>query len=63
MTSVVAAGRKRLLDLLHRCRFPRECRTFGPGEYPSLPGMNNAISSGRRISNDYPYRDRPDWNR
>ena len=43
--------------------FRGECRTFGPGEYPSLPGMNNAISSGRRISNDYPYRDRPDWNR
>jgi len=43
--------------------FQGECRTFGPGEYPSLPGMNNAISSGRRISNDYPYRDRPDWNR
>jgi hypothetical protein len=41
--------------------FRGECRTFGPGDYASLPGMNNAISSGRRISNDYPYRDRPNW--
>jgi hypothetical protein len=43
--------------------FQGECRTFGPGDYASLPGMNNSISSGRRISNDYPYRDRPDWRR
>ena len=43
--------------------FQGECRTFGPGDYASLPGMNNAISSGRRISNEYPYRDRPDWQR
>jgi hypothetical protein len=43
--------------------FRGECRTFGPGEYASLPGLNNAISSGRRISNDYPYGDRPDWQR
>ena len=43
--------------------FRGECRTYGPGEYASLPGLNNAISSGRRISNDYPYRDRPDWTR
>jgi hypothetical protein len=41
--------------------FRGECRTFGPGDYASLPGMNNTISSGRRISNDYPYRDRPNW--
>jgi len=41
--------------------FRGECRTFGPGDYASLPGMNNAVSSGRRISNDYPYRDRPNW--
>ena len=41
--------------------FRGECRTFGPGDYASLPGMNNVISSGRRISNDYPYRDRPNW--
>ena len=33
-----------------------ECWTFGPGEYPNLPAeLNNRISSGRRISNDYPY--------
>ena len=41
--------------------FRGECRTFGPGDYATLPGMNNAISSGRRISNDYPYRDPPNW--
>ena len=41
--------------------FRGACRTFGPGEYASLPGLNNVISSGRLISNDYPYRDRPDW--
>ena len=35
--------------------FRGECRTYGPGEYVSLPGLNNVISSGRRISNDYPY--------
>ncbi len=43
--------------------FRGECRTFGPGEYASLPGLNNTISSGRRISNDYPYADRPNWQR
>jgi hypothetical protein len=43
--------------------FRGECRTFGPGEYASLPGLNNVISSGRRISNDYPYGDRPNWQR
>jgi hypothetical protein len=41
--------------------FRGECRTYGPGEYPILPGLNNAISSGRRISDFYPYADRPDW--
>ena len=43
--------------------FRGECRTFGPGEYATLPGMDNAISSGRRISNAYPYGDRPNWQR
>ena len=43
--------------------FQGECRTFGPGDYASLPGMNNVISSGRRITNDYPYQERPDWQR
>jgi hypothetical protein len=43
--------------------FRGECRTFGPGEYASLPGLNNVISSGRRISSDYPYSDRPNWQR
>jgi len=43
--------------------FRGECRTFGPGEYATLPGLNNVISSGRRMSNDYPYADKPDWQR
>ena len=43
--------------------FRGECRTFGPGDYASLPSMNNAISSGRRIANVYPYQDKPDWQR
>jgi len=43
--------------------FRGECRTFGPGEYASLQGLNDMISSGRRISNDYPYADRPNWQR
>ncbi len=43
--------------------FRGECRTFGPGDYPTLPhGLNNRISSGRRISNDFPYNANPGWN-
>jgi hypothetical protein len=39
-----------------------ECRTFGPGEYKQLPaGFDNRISSGRQISNNYPYSNRPNW--
>ncbi len=42
--------------------FQGECRTFGPGDYPSLPyGLTNRISSGRRISGDYPYQQNPMW--
>jgi len=42
--------------------FRGECRTFGPGEYPNLPpDLNNRISSGRRISNEYPYNAQPAW--
>jgi hypothetical protein len=41
--------------------FRGECRTFGPGDYANLPGMNNAISSGRRIAHFYPYGGRPNW--
>ena len=42
--------------------FGGECRTFGPGEYPVLPReLDNRISSGRRISNAYPYTDSPNW--
>ena len=43
--------------------FRGNCRTYGPGDYASLPGMNNVISSGRRIANDYPYEGKPDWQR
>jgi len=43
--------------------FRGQCRTFGPGEYANLPGLDNMISSGRRISNDYPYNDKPNWQR
>lgn len=40
--------------------FMGECRTIGPGDYPNLPyGLSNRISSGRRISNDYPYGGAP----
>ena len=44
--------------------FGGECRTFGPGDYASLPpGLSDRISSGRRISNDYPYSQNPNWQR
>ena len=37
--------------------FRGECQTFGPGEYPDLPPeLDNRISSGRRISHEYPYQ-------
>ncbi len=43
-------------------QFRGECRTFGPGEYPQLPqGLDNRISSGRRIANNYPYSNNPNW--
>jgi hypothetical protein len=43
--------------------FRGERRTFGPGDYPALPyGLDNRISSGRRISNDFPYNASPGWN-
>ena len=42
--------------------FQGECRTFGPGDYPALDGgLNHRISSGRRVSNNYPYAQRPRW--
>jgi hypothetical protein len=42
--------------------FQGTCRTFGPGSYPSLGGgLDNKVSSGRRISNDYPYNGPPRW--
>jgi hypothetical protein len=40
--------------------FMGECRTLGPGDYPNLPyGLSNRLSSGRRISNHYPYGGAP----
>jgi hypothetical protein len=42
--------------------FRGECRTFGPGEYPRLPPeLRDRVSSGRRISNEYPYNAPPVW--
>jgi len=41
--------------------FMGDCRTFGPGDYPTLSWFSNRISSGRRISNDYPYNSPPQW--
>jgi hypothetical protein len=44
--------------------FEGDCRTFGPGEYPDLPGdLNRRISSGRRIADRYPYGGAPSWGR
>lgn len=40
--------------------FNGDCRTFGPGDYPSLPGgLSNRISSGRRVNQAYPYNVAP----
>ena len=42
--------------------FQGVCRTFGPGDYPNLPpGLDNRISSGRKIADAYPYTGRPSW--
>ena len=41
--------------------FEGTCRTFAPGDYPTLSGLSDAISSGRRISDTYPYSHRPRW--
>lgn len=44
--------------------FDGTCRTFGPGQYPQLPwDVNNKISSGRRIHEQYPYQGQPNWQR
>jgi hypothetical protein len=44
--------------------FEGDCRTFGPGDYPSLPfDLDRKISSGRRIHDRYPYEGRPSWSR
>ena len=43
-------------------QFQGRCRTFGPGDYPQLGwALDNKVSSGRRISNHYPYSGRPNW--
>ena len=42
--------------------FQGTCRTFGPGSYPRLGyGLDNRVSSARRISEDYPYNGPPRW--
>jgi len=44
--------------------FEGDCRTFGPGDYPNLPGdLNRRISSGRMIHDTYPYSAPPAWGR
>jgi len=44
--------------------FQGECQTFGPGEYPNLHReLDRRISSGRLISNAYPYSGPPQWER
>jgi hypothetical protein len=44
--------------------FEGDCRTFGPGDYPNLPGeLNRRISSGRMINDRYPYTAPPVWDR
>ena len=43
--------------------FQGNCHTYGPGDYPNLPsGQSHSISSGRQVSNNYPYRNSPRWN-
>ena len=43
-------------------QFRGQCRTFGPGDYGRLGwALDNKVSSGRRISNRYPYSGRPTW--
>ncbi len=45
-------------------QFQGECLTFGPGDYPNLPReLDGRVSSGRRISNAYPYNQAPSWRR
>jgi len=42
--------------------FKGNCHTYGPGDYPNLPsGQNHSISSGRQVSNNYPYRNNANW--
>ncbi len=44
--------------------FNGECQTFGPGDYATLPpALNNRVSSGRRIRENYPYNQNPNWQR
>lgn len=43
-------------------QFRGQCRTFGPGRYPRLGwSLDNKVSSGRRISERYPYGGQPNW--
>ena len=42
--------------------FQGDCHTYGPGDYPNLPaGKAHSISSGPRVSGNYPYRNNPNW--
>ena len=43
-------------------QFRGQCRTFGPGRYARLGwALDNKVSSGRRISERYPYGGQPNW--
>lgn len=45
-------------------QFGGRCRTFGPGDYPTLPAeLAHRISSGRRVHEQYPYEREPNWSR
>jgi hypothetical protein len=44
--------------------FTGECRTLNSGDHASLPpGFSDRISSGPRISNDYPLNQSRNWQR
>ena len=59
---VVAARRRRLLDLLQRRQFQRRVPDLRPRRLSvAAGGLNNRISSGRRVSGAYPYNATPNW--
>ena len=58
----LAADRVGLLAVLQRRRFPGQLPHLRPRRFPMLPsGQSHSISSGRQVSNNYPYRNNPKW--